>query len=310
MRAVQASCAVFFEPRRAANGWLLERFDSVGLHEPAAFESLLRGFLETAPIRFASYDALCPAVRDRNVVTSRETVARRLPLEQIPIQRQLFERSELAGHDQLRVLLCEGDDVLGVLGTFSTRRFERGGQRTLGRLVPTLCARISASRRLADSAAVDEALGAALEAIPGAAVVVDVRGIVHRANAVARLELHREGSEIRCSISDALRRGGNERFQLTSVGSRSGSDLYLAVSRPRPSDGGFAVDAAVRRWGLTSKQARVLRLLARGQGNKTIASTLGCAENTVEYHVSRLLAKAGVESRAELMAGLLRQQGG
>ncbi|MBK7585955.1 MAG: hypothetical protein IPI67_37940 [Myxococcales bacterium] len=310
MRAAGASSAVFFEPRRVRDGWLVERFDSSGLSAPRAFESRLREFLRSAPARFASYNALCPALRDRNVVTSRAAVARRMAVESIPIQQEVFARSELAHHDQLRVVLCEREEVLGVLFTFSPRRFERGSQRMLRRLVPTLRERLAASRQLADSAAVGEALGAALEAIPGLALVVDARGVVHRANSVALLELQRDGSELRRSIVEAARFGQSESFRLTRLGSQGGPARYLVVSRPKPADAGFAVELAVRRWGVTSKQAAVLRLLARGQANKTIAATLQCAENTVEYHVTRLLTRARVESRAELMAELMVRDGG
>ncbi len=57
-----------------------------------------------------------------------------------------------------------------------------------------------------------------------------------------------------------------------------------------------------RRWGLTARQTEVLELLALGKANKVIAAELGCGESTVEFHVTALLAKAGCESRAELVA--------
>jgi DNA-binding NarL/FixJ family response regulator len=44
----------------------------------------------------------------------------------------------------------------------------------------------------------------------------------------------------------------------------------------------------------------VLRLVASGARNRDIASTLGISENTVKFHVSNLLRKAGARSRAEL----------
>ena len=43
-------------------------------------------------------------------------------------------------------------------------------------------------------------------------------------------------------------------------------------------------------------------LLATGLSNKEIAASLGCAENTVEYHVSALLRRYRVRSRVELVA--------
>lgn len=50
---------------------------------------------------------------------------------------------------------------------------------------------------------------------------------------------------------------------------------------------------------LTKREYAVLQLLATGRGNAEIASTLGVTVKTVEYHVSRLLEKLGVQSRGE-----------
>jgi DNA-binding NarL/FixJ family response regulator len=53
---------------------------------------------------------------------------------------------------------------------------------------------------------------------------------------------------------------------------------------------------------LTSKQRRVLVLVARGLANKEIASRLNCAEVTVEFHVTSLLRRCGAENRTVLAA--------
>ncbi len=61
-------------------------------------------------------------------------------------------------------------------------------------------------------------------------------------------------------------------------------------------------------WSLSRRQIEVLRLLAQGQANKEIAQALGCAENTVELHVTQLLRKAEVPSRARLIARFWRDE--
>ena len=50
--------------------------------------------------------------------------------------------------------------------------------------------------------------------------------------------------------------------------------------------------------GLTPRELEVLRLVAAGRTNKAIASELVLSERTVERHVSNILAKLGVSSRA------------
>jgi DNA-binding NarL/FixJ family response regulator len=56
---------------------------------------------------------------------------------------------------------------------------------------------------------------------------------------------------------------------------------------------------------LSERETEVLRLLARGYANKTIARELGITERTVKAHVGSILAKLHLESRtqAALYAG-------
>lgn len=49
--------------------------------------------------------------------------------------------------------------------------------------------------------------------------------------------------------------------------------------------------------GLTNKEVEVLRLIARGQGNKQVAATLVISERTVAHHLQHAYAKIGVRSR-------------
>jgi len=56
------------------------------------------------------------------------------------------------------------------------------------------------------------------------------------------------------------------------------------------------------RWELTARQCDVLLPVARGESNKEIAAAMNCAENTIEFHVTQLLRKAGVSSRGQLIA--------
>lgn len=156
-----------------------------------------------------------------------------------------------------------------------------------------------------DTGLVRAALEVALDALAGAACVVNASGEVLYANRAAREELADVDSDLAADLRRALTRGGSARIELLQLRCAN-ADCYLALRRGSVQQSDRAVQRAAQRWGLTSKQARVLRLLAEGHPNKIIAARLACAENTVEYHVSRLLAKAALESRSELIAELWR----
>ncbi len=53
---------------------------------------------------------------------------------------------------------------------------------------------------------------------------------------------------------------------------------------------------------LTARELEVLRLVARGLGNKEIAADLGITTHTVKYHLAAVLEKLGVRSRTEAVS--------
>ena len=50
---------------------------------------------------------------------------------------------------------------------------------------------------------------------------------------------------------------------------------------------------------LTPREQEVLRLLADGLPNKSIAERLTVSEHTVKFHVASILGKLGAQSRTE-----------
>ncbi|HKU62174.1 MAG TPA: LuxR C-terminal-related transcriptional regulator [Gemmatimonadales bacterium] len=58
---------------------------------------------------------------------------------------------------------------------------------------------------------------------------------------------------------------------------------------------------------LTSRETDVLRLMAQGLGNKSIARELGISSHTAKYHVAAVLAKLGVHTRAEAVSRGIRR---
>jgi two-component system nitrate/nitrite response regulator NarL len=57
---------------------------------------------------------------------------------------------------------------------------------------------------------------------------------------------------------------------------------------------------------LTAREHQVLRLLAEGLPNKTIAQRLDISEHTVKFHVNAILGKLGVSSRTEAVVRATR----
>jgi two-component system nitrate/nitrite response regulator NarL len=57
---------------------------------------------------------------------------------------------------------------------------------------------------------------------------------------------------------------------------------------------------------LTPRELEVLRLVAEGLPNKTIAARLDISEHTVKFHVNTILGKLGVASRTEAVVRATR----
>jgi two-component system, NarL family, response regulator YdfI len=58
---------------------------------------------------------------------------------------------------------------------------------------------------------------------------------------------------------------------------------------------------------LTPREIEVLRMMAEGEANKTIAWKLGISEHTAKFHVASILSKLNAASRAEAVAIGLRK---
>ena len=80
--------------------------------------------------------------------------------------------------------------------------------------------------------------------------------------------------------------------------------LYRVDDRPRPATGSRGEGRATRHLPggdpLTRREREVVDLLARGSTNREIAEALVISERTVENHVSNVLGKLGLETRAQV----------
>jgi DNA-binding NarL/FixJ family response regulator len=73
-------------------------------------------------------------------------------------------------------------------------------------------------------------------------------------------------------------------------------------AEPVVSDG----DGAAERVGLTARELEVLRLVAKGETNRSIGQALYISEKTVSVHISRILAKLDARGRVEAAGLALR----
>lgn len=83
----------------------------------------------------------------------------------------------------------------------------------------------------------------------------------------------------------------------------------LAVLDPHDLEGMLATPAAAplasapaEQPALTPREIEVLRMMAEGEANKTIAWKLGISEHTAKFHVASILGKLNAASRAEAVA--------
>jgi NarL family two-component system response regulator YdfI len=113
-------------------------------------------------------------------------------------------------------------------------------------------------------------------------------------------------------VSDALRAGvrgviprdAPESEIITAIEAAASG---LIVLHPQSLDAALAnrVSVGARTEELSPREIEVLRLIAEGASNKTIAWRLNISEHTVKFHVNSIFSKMGVSSRTEaVMAGL------
>jgi len=74
-----------------------------------------------------------------------------------------------------------------------------------------------------------------------------------------------------------------------------GSEIMQAVLR-------VADNPAARQYHLSERERDVLRLVVRGFSNRQIAANLTLSESTIKFHVSNILSKFGIATRAEAVA--------
>jgi DNA-binding NarL/FixJ family response regulator len=125
-------------------------------------------------------------------------------------------------------------------------------------------------------------------------------GLLHE-EARARLELGRALAQTNPKVAIAEARTALERFEQLSA-ARDADEAASFLRR---------LGTSARRWpknlgALTKRETEVLTLLAEGLSNEQIAGRLFISPRTAEHHVSNILAKLGLTSRAAATAYAVR----
>lgn len=112
-----------------------------------------------------------------------------------------------------------------------------------------------------------------------------------------------------CGASGYLLKSVRREELLRAVRAVSGGAGYLQAEVTRPVLERFSrsVPAPVQAH-LSPRQKDVIRLLAEGQANKSIASQLGISEATVKGYLAQLFEKLGAADRAHAVALALRSR--
>jgi DNA-binding CsgD family transcriptional regulator len=121
----------------------------------------------------------------------------------------------------------------------------------------------------------------------------------------ARARLALAGVQAAAGSPLALRCARAARDAFERLGARGDADRAAALMRRLGAAGRETTRGD--RDELTAREREVLALVAAGLSNAAIADRLVIAPKTAEHHVSRVLAKLGVRSRAEAAAHAVRQ---
>ena len=117
------------------------------------------------------------------------------------------------------------------------------------------------------------------------------------------LEAPYEGARARVLAAQACRSlGDGETAALELEAARAAFEQLGAAPDVARVDSLAAGEAPQDAGGLTARERQVLRMLAAGQSNKSIAAELVLSKRTVDRHVSNIFAKIRVSSRAAATA--------
>lgn len=270
--------------------------DAKGLFAHAA---LLFG---RSPLTVGTWDLAVPAARDRDQLvqpdasgwSSRDRMAQRL-------YEEVYCRVGLRYHDTLTILDFDGEAVVTTIAVVRRAPFSAAEAGGLAEIAPAVRRRLAAERAVDGHTRAASRVDALLAMIPGAAFLLDARGLPIRANVDGLILLDRGRASQRERLERIANGDEDPGFRVRRLAGQPPAELVVSVRRSTLDPAQRAAILA-ERWSLTKRQTEVLSLVASGSGNKAIAAELQIAEVTVELHMTALLERSSCENRASLVA--------
>jgi DNA-binding CsgD family transcriptional regulator len=292
--------------RDGGDDLMVTREASVGCKH-SDWSSVIDDYLRGRGVSWGSYHGLHPEPSQRNRVLRSDDVAALTGGKNLVVESAIYPRLGMAGEDTMRVLVCDGASLLAFLAIVQPDKTTETQRDLLTRLVPAFRKRLEFERGVGASSATAAALAATLEHVSGAAWVLGPRGQVLHTNSAGQQQFDADPTATSAALEACAAGVVVPDFEVTPLRDGHGVGGHVVIAKPDRVAARKVPDAALR-LRLTPAQTRVLERVALGASNATIAAELGVAERTVEAHVTAILVKAQVSSRAALIVQVLKDR--
>lgn len=288
------------EPRPHSDDLQLARSVTVGVPD-AGWRTTFDDYLTGRGHAWGAYDAMTPEPVQRNRVLDTSEIDALTNGRQRGVGQTVLQRLGAGGHDVLRVLVCEGTSLLAWVGIIQPQKTTARQRALLEIVLPAFKKRLAFDRTVSESAIAKGAVVTALEHVSGAAWLLGPGGRVDHANTAALERLESDRSGTLAALARCASGGHHEpRYTVMAVrGGRGQGPHHVVIEAPTRAE--VHVGRMAARLALTKAQTRVFEHLARGASNAAIAAELNVGHRTVEAHITAILLKAQVPSRAALI---------
>jgi DNA-binding CsgD family transcriptional regulator len=265
-------------------------------------------FLLATPVDWTLFNPLRPEPEQRNRAFDLSGISQLTgvhDLSALPVMRDFLRPVGLDRDDSIRALVCDRGSLLAYIGLYDGGRLGARRIQIVQRFVPLVKRRMQLERLLAAGDVDRVMFEAAFSLIARPAFVVDHHGRIREANASGVEWLSHEGKAGHSRVHSAARRA-NPAFDRVEISDAATKLAMLVLRGPLPAY--LSVASVARDLGLTRRQREVLAFVVDGLSNRTIAAELAIAERTVEQHLTAIMQRAQVGSRAQLIALVWRRQ--